>query len=110
MRHRNHSGGALLMRAWVRAILFAGVYASVALSQDLPADAAVQIRAAWAQARKNWKPDAQFVCLDLERAIAKGSFDADFIFKSNSDARLYHIKRGPKGASVVLDQRARYAS
>jgi hypothetical protein len=92
------------------AILFAaGIQERAALAQDLPVDAPTQIRAAWAQARKTWKIDAQFVTLDLERDSAKEGFESDYAFKSNSDGRMYHIKRGPKGSSVALDQLAQFA-
>jgi hypothetical protein len=78
-------------------------------AQDLPADATARIRTAWAQARKAWKIDAQFVCLDLERGSAKESFSADYYFRSNSDGRLYHIKSGPKGSSAGLDPKPTFA-
>jgi hypothetical protein len=45
-----------------------------AFAQDLPVSAPSQIREAWTQARKAWKLDAQFVCLDLERDSAQQAF------------------------------------
>jgi hypothetical protein len=90
-------------------LIISGLYERRALAEDLPANVPAQIRTAWAQARKTWKIDAQFVSLDLERGSAKEAFQADYAFRSNSDGRLYHIKSGPKGSSAALDQRAHFA-
>jgi hypothetical protein len=69
-------------------------------AQDLPKDAASQIRTAWAEARKTWKTDAKFLHFGMERESAKEGFQSDFAFGVDSMAGLYHISRGPKGASA----------
>lgn len=85
-------------------LLAFGLSENPAFAQDLPHDAASQIRATWAEARKTWKVDAKFVHLDFERGTTKDGFEADYVFGVDTLPILYHIKRGPKGASAGLSQ------
>jgi len=71
-------------------------------AQDLPKDAAAQIRTAWAQAR-NWKRDSRFLYLGFTRDNAGQGYDTEFVFGADSAPGVaYHITRGPKGATAGL--------
>jgi hypothetical protein len=88
-------GACLLLCAF----MFGSLLAS---AQDLPRDAAAQIRAAWSQAR-NWKRDARFLYLGFTRDNAGQGYETEFVFGADSAPGVaYHITRGPKGATAGL--------
>jgi hypothetical protein len=84
---------AALALAFVAAVL-----GSAALADD-PQGIPDLIRQQEAQVRKAWKPDAFLVNLQLTRDDASEAFGYDFAFRASSDARLYHVTQGPKGAT-----------
>jgi hypothetical protein len=103
--HRfNHLRGNKL-RAILGASLLACTFAIGVVSasaQDLPKDAAAQIRAAWAQAR-SWKRDSRFLYLGFTRDNAGQGYETEFVFGADSAPGVaYHITRGPKGATAGL--------
>jgi hypothetical protein len=72
-------------------------------AQDLPKDAASQIRAVWADTRKNWKHDARLLYLGFERDNVKEGFETEYAFGADSaPGVIYHVTRGPKGANSGL--------
>jgi len=95
----------LVRGAILRGCLVFSAFAVVASSlpaQDLPKDAASQIRAAWTQAR-SWKRDSRFLYLGFTRDNAGQGYETEFVFGADSaPGVVYHITRGPKGSTAGL--------
>jgi hypothetical protein len=77
------------------------LYACSAPAQDLPKDAASDIRTVWADVRHHWKHDARFLYLGFVRDSANEGFETEYVFGADSaPGVIYHVTRGPQGVAA----------
>jgi hypothetical protein len=104
------SNGTRLLNGRTRGISVACILSiAVALcacsapAQELPKDAASQIRNVWAQTRKDWKHDARFLYLGFGRETATEGFQTEYLFGADSaPLQIYRVARGPGGSAQGL--------